>query len=176
MATFIKNTLKGFNAKLITESIFRDSNYYETYPFGYESAFSRLLNIRDNNSNSDTFLQLRSMPDLLIVDSNKKEVFLVECKYRNTPKLDNLRLEKSTIEKYKKYWRGCILVIITPLGELLYAQTVDNLDIDNKKSYGNNIYFDLNKEFKPFIEMFPKVDKKIVNKYRTFITTISDQN
>ena len=171
----MESALKGFNAKLITESIFRDSKAYETYPFGYESSFSRLLTSMDYKNSSETFLQLRSMPDLLIIDSGKKEIFLVECKYRNTPKLSNLQLKKSVIEKYKKYWKGCVLVIIVPLGEFLYAQHVDKLDTDEKKIYGDNIYFDLNKEFKPFVDIFTKVDKKIINKYKTFIETISDK-
>ena len=175
MVSFIKNQLKGFNAKLITESIFRDSKDYETYPFGYESSFSRLLTAMDYRNSSDTFLQLRSMPDLLVIDSDKKEVFLVECKYRNTPKLSNLQLKKSSIEKYKKYWRGCILVVIVPLGEFLYAQSVDKLNIENKKTYGDNIYFDLEKEFKPFVDIFNKVDKRTINKYSTFIKTISSK-
>ena len=175
MAAFIKSQLKGFNAKLITESIFRDSSY-ETYPFGYESSFSRLLSAMDYKNPSETFLQLRSMPDLLVIDKDKKEVFLIECKYRNIPKLESLRLSKPSIEKYKKYWKGCILVVIVPLGELLYAQSIDNLDIENKKTYGENIYFDLNKEFKPFVDIFPKVDRNIINKYKTFIKTISGKH
>ena len=174
MASFIKSQLKGFNAKLITESIFRDSNY-ETYPFGYESSFSRLLTAMDYKNTSETFLQLRNMPDLLVIDSNKKEVFLVECKYRNTPKLSNLQLKKSSIEKYKKYWRGCILVVIVPLGEFLYAQSVDKLDIEHKKTYGDNIYFDINKEFEPFTNIFTEVNQKIIDKYKTFIQTISNK-
>ena len=173
--SFIKNTLKGFNAKLITESIFRDSQSYETYPFGYESSFSRLLSAMDYSNKSDTFLQLRCMPDLLVLNSEKNEVFLIECKYRNIPKLSNLQLSKRDIEKYQKYWKGCILVIIVPLGEFLYAQNVDNLDISGKKPYGDNIYFNIEKEFKPFTEIFTKVDKKIVDKYKTFIKTISNK-
>ena len=171
----MESALKGFSAKLITESIFRDSKAYETYPFGYESSFSRLLSAMDYKNSSETFLQLRSMPDLLIIDSDKKEVFLVECKYRNTPKLSNVQSKKSEIEKYKKCWKGCILVVIVPLGEFLYAQFVDKLKIENKKLYGDNIYFDLNREFKPFIDIFTKIDRKIISKYKTFIETISNK-
>ena len=75
MVPFIKSQLKGFNAKLITESIFRDSKAYETYPFGYESSFSRLISAVDKSNKSETFEQSKSMPDLLVVDSYKKEVF-----------------------------------------------------------------------------------------------------
>ena len=84
-------------------------------------------------------------------------------------------MSKSSIEKYKKYWRGCILVVIVPLGELLYAPSVDQLNIENKKNYGDNIYFDLEQEFKPFVDIFNRVDKRTINKYSTFIKIISSK-
>lgn len=173
MVPIMKNLIKGSNATLITESIFRDSKKYWVFPFGYETSFSGIIQQIDSKNNSDASLQIRSMPDLLVFDSDKKEVFLVECKYRNIPRLDNLQLKKSGIDKYKKYWKGCILVVIVPLGELLYAQNVDKLHIENKKVYGDNIYFNLNSEFEPFTNIFQKIDKRIINKYKTFITTIS---
>ncbi len=94
------NALKGFSAKLITEAIFRDSNY-ESYPFGYESTFSRLIGNIDLKSQDTTTLQLRCMPDLLVYDHINQSVFLVECKFRNAPALNNIRFSKKRLEKYK---------------------------------------------------------------------------
>ena len=172
--SFIKNQLKGFNAKLITESIFRESDSYETYPFGYESSFSRLIKILDKNDKSETCIQLRNMPDLLVLDSKDKKVFLVECKYRNAEQLSNVRLGKSNLEIYKKYWNGCVIVVIVPLENLLYAQWVKNLNTDNRVT-GDNVYFNLEKDFEPFINIFTKIDQKIIDKYKTFIRTISNK-
>ena len=171
---YMKNTLKGFNAKLITEAIFRESNKYETCPFGYESVFSRLINALEKTDKSETSIQLRSMPDLLVFDSDDKKVFLVECKYRNAEQLSNVRLSKSSIDKYKKYWNGCIIVVIVPLGSLLYAQWVKNLNTDNRVT-GDNVYFNVEKDFEPFTSIFPKIDQKIIDKYKTFIRTISNK-
>ena len=170
----MKNQLKGFNAKLITESIFRESDYYETYPFGYESSFSRLINVLEKTDKSETSEQMRSMPDLLVLDRDDKKVFLVECKYRNVEQLHNVRLNKSSLEKYKKYWSGCILVVIVPLDNLLYAQWVKKLNIDNRVT-GDNVYFSMGKDFEPFTKIFTKIDQKIIDKYKIFIRTISNK-
>ena len=170
----MKNTLKGFNAKLITESIFRESGSYETYPFGYESSFSRLILGLDKADKSETSEQMRSMPDLLVFDNKDNKAFLVECKYRNAEQLHNVRLNKPSLEKYKKYWSGCIIVVIVPLDSLLYAQWVKNLNIDNRVN-GDNVYFSMEKDFEPFTNIFTKIDQKIIDKYKTFIRTISNK-
>jgi len=38
---FYRNSLRGFNAKVLLEHLFKEAGY-ETYPFGYESLFSRI--------------------------------------------------------------------------------------------------------------------------------------
>ncbi len=38
---FYRNSLEGFNAKILLEHLFKQAGY-ETYPFGYESLFSRI--------------------------------------------------------------------------------------------------------------------------------------
>lgn len=171
---YMKNQLKGFNAKLITESIFRESDSYETYPFGYESSFSRLINGLDKADKSETSEQMRSMPDLLVFDNKDKKAFLVECKYRNAEQLHNVRLNKSSLDKYKKYWSGCIIVVIVPLDNLLYAQWAKDLNTDNRVT-GDNVYFNMEKDFVPFTKIFAKIDQKIIDKYKTFIRTISNK-
>ncbi len=173
---FYKNSLIGFNAKVLLELLFKDSEY-ETYPFGYESLFSRItLGINLEGEQNETLKRVRSMPDLLIISKDKKIVNLIEVKFSSNRKITSHIQIKEKIDSYDKYWNDLILVIIIPTGEYIYAQYISKLNLSNRKPYKkfnkDVYYFNLKKEFVPIYEIFPGITKESIEKIKPLIDNI----
>ena len=118
---FYRNSLRGFNAKVLLEHLFKEAGY-ETYPFGYESLFSRITSgIHRDGEQTDTLQRIRSMPDLLVIDDKKKKVFLVEAKFTGFTKTTSYIQSRARIDRYHKYWNDSIIAVIVPAGEYVYA-------------------------------------------------------
>lgn len=101
--------LKGETAKNLIKVLLQKSGY-AVYPYGYENT---LPDIRDKlfskeTKNSPTMRRIRSTPDILVYDGEKRDLMLVEVKLRNseTPWLENRK-----INIYKEFWSDSILVI-----------------------------------------------------------------
>ena len=109
LADFHDSMLKGETAKNLIKVLLQKSGY-AVYPYGYENT---LPDIRDKlfskeTKNSPTMRRIRSTPDILVYDGEKRDLMLVEVKLRNseTPWLENRK-----INIYKEFWSDSILVI-----------------------------------------------------------------
>jgi len=175
---FYKNSLRGFNAKVLLEHLFKEAGY-ETYPFGYESLFSRITaGIHREGTQTDTLKRIRSMPDLLVINNNKKEVFLVEAKFTGFTNTSSYIQSKARVDRYYKYWNDSIMVVIVPAGEYIYAQHVSKLKIPRKEYFkfkDKMYYFNLEKEFVPIYEIFPNITKEKIGKVKSIINRIKPE-
>ncbi|MBW2975206.1 hypothetical protein KY366_05805 [Candidatus Woesearchaeota archaeon] len=177
---FYRNSLRGFNAKVLLEHLFKEAGY-ETYPFGYESLFSRITTgIYREGEQTDTLKRIRSMPDLLVIDNKKKRVNLVEAKFTGFTNTESLIQSKSKIDRYYKYWNDSIIVVIVPTKEYVYAQYISKLDIPKQHYYKSGIkgeiyYFNLEKEFVPIYKIFPEITKEEIKRVRHIIDRIKPE-
>jgi len=177
---FYRNSLRGFNAKVLLEHLFKDSGY-ETYPFGYESLFSRITaGIHRDGKQTDTLKRIRSMPDLLVINNNRNEVHLIEAKFTGFTRTTSCIQSKARINRYYKFWNDSIIVIIVPAKEYIYAQHVSKLKIEGRKPYTKfgkiQYYFNLEKEFVPIYKIFPEITKEKIEKVKHIIERIKPKN
>lgn len=172
---FYRNSLRGFNAKVLLEHLFKEAGY-ETYPFGYESLFSRITaGIHRDGEQTDTLKRIRSMPDLLVVNNKKKRVHLVEAKFTGFTKVFKYVQSKAKIDRYHKYWNDSIIVVIVPAKEYIYAQYISKLKLPRKpyNKFGTIMYyFNLEREFVPIYKIFPEITKEKIRKVRHIIDRI----
>ena len=146
---FYDNLLDGYYYKEIVRTILDLSNYI-VFPYGFESTFSYIkIQLHKKKINeSDTVKRIRSSPDLLVYDDEKRKLWLVEVKSRNYDDEASIIIDK--IPWYLKYWRDSILVVIIPHGHWFYAQRVWKLKAKDE--------YNLREEFKTFEHFFPNVD------------------
>jgi len=173
---FYRNSLRGFNAKVLLEHLFKEAGY-ETYPFGYESLFSRITSgINREGEQTDTLQRIRSMPDLLVVNDSKKKVNLVEAKFTGHTNVHSYIQSKKKMDWYYKYWNDSIIVVIIPTKEHIYAQHVSKLKIKGRKPFHKfgsiQYYFNLEREFVPIYEIFPEITKEKIRKVKPIIDKI----
>lgn len=175
---FYKNSLRGFNAKVLLEHLFKEASY-ETYPFGYESLFSRITaGIHRDGEQTDTLQRIRSMPDLLVINDKKKRVFLVEAKFTGFTNTTSYIQSKARIDKYYKYWNDSIIAVIVPAREYVYAQYIAKLKMPRKpyNKFGSVVYyFNLETEFVPIYKIFPEITKEKIKKVRRIIDRIKPE-
>jgi hypothetical protein len=153
---FHDSMLKGESTKGIIKVLLQKSGY-TVYPYGYEST---LADVRDklfarDVKNSPTVRRIRSSPDLLVYDDQKKDLMLVEIKMRNsgTPLLNR---RKTNI--YKEFWRDSVLIIVVPVDHVFYAQRVCELECKEKYSP--------NSDFLKIEEIFTRIKLGDILHYR----------
>ena len=175
---FYRNSLRGFNAKVLLEHLFKEAGY-ETYPFGYESLFSRITaGISRDGKQTDTLRRIRSMPDLLVLNDKKKIVHLVEAKFTGFTNINSYIQSKAKIDRYYKYWNDSILVVIVPAREYVYAQYVSKLKIPRKhyRKFEDLVYyFNLENEFVPIYQIFPEITQEKINRVKNIIDRIKPE-
>ena len=160
---FYDNLLDGYYFKEIVRTVL-DISGYMVFPYGFESAFSYIKIQLHKGDTKDTTVarKIRSSPDLLVYDQDKKDIKLVEVKSRNYDDEKDVVIEK--IDWYKKYWEGSILTVIIPHGHWFYAQYVDELEAkEPPKSYN------LRDEFEKFESIFPKVHVDTLYRFKSNI-------
>ena len=129
---------------------------------GYEERFSQIKEYLKDKAlrNSRTARMIRSSPDLIVYDKRKKDVMLVEVKFRRAPNENNVLLhdDLGKIECYKEFWGDAILVIVIPCGQIFYAQKFSELEI--KRMYNAET------DFQRFEDFFIDVDREVLSKYK----------
>jgi len=157
--TFYRNLLAGHFHKDLIRVILEESGY-EVYPYGYESFLTPLKIKFEKREIKQTEIskKIRSTPDLLVYDPENKAVELLEAKSRRWDRTDDVLIK--ALPRYRKYWQDSILVMVLPAGHFFYAQKVNRL-----KPRKDNV-FDLNKEFKWFEDVFPKVHLDTLYSYK----------
>lgn len=129
---------------------------YVVYPYGYESTFSDIRKKLSEKGakNSPTARRMRSSPDLLVYDDQRKDVMLVEIKMRahTSP-----WLESQKIDTYKEFWCDSILVIAVPVDNVFYAQRINALKTKEK--------YDPIADFEKIQEIFTRVKTEDVSHF-----------
>lgn len=153
------NMLKGNQVKELVKVLLEKSGY-SVLPYGYESTLAdvkKKLNVKDAK-NSRTARRIRSTPDLLVYDEQRKDVILVEVKMRRAPKETKVLIYPRLIRNIKEFWDDSILVVVVPTGNVFYAQKANQLEI--KEAYNAT------KDFEKFEDVFAGVKAEDVSDYR----------
>ena len=165
LSDFYESMLEGNKAKELIKVLLEKSGY-SVYPYGYESTFSDIkqkLNVEDAK-NSSTARRIRSSPDLLVYDEDKKDVVLAEIKMRRAPEETNVLIYPKIIERLKEFWNDAVLIIVVPCGNFFYAQRVAELEI--KEAYNAA------KDFLKLDEIFTRVEGEDLSYFKTQATQI----
>ena len=127
--TFTRNLVKGRVAETIFAQMLRNAGCFTVLEFGYEKIIPDLLQY--NRSHDNPVIEtLRSAPDFAIINTETKEVKLVEVKYRHKLDLNDI---KSCAEKMHASWNPSYLFVATLEG--FYFDEVSKI-IQNNGSIG----------------------------------------
>lgn len=107
--SFTRNLVKGHVAETIFAQMLRNAGCFTVLEFGYEKIIPDLLQYNHGHDNP-VIETLRSAPDFAIINTETKEVKLVEVKYRR--KLDIYDI-KSCAEKMHASWNPSYLFVAT---------------------------------------------------------------
>lgn len=81
MAMEPENMLKGRMAESLVEELFKLCGY-KVYRFGYEAILQNLTQIDASfDVDDDVAQRIRAIPDFIVIDKNKKPIF-IEVKFR----------------------------------------------------------------------------------------------
>lgn len=158
MSKFHDDLLRGSQIKDLIKVLLQKSGY-SVFPYGHESTFSEIRNklAEKGTKNSRTVRRIRSSPDLLVYDQQKKDLMLVEVKMRSAPRETSIKFLKR-IADYKEFWNDSILVVIVPCGDVMYAQRISELEV---KQIYNAIT-----DFEKLETVFTRVKTKDISHYR----------
>ena len=157
LSKFYDDMLKGNQVKELVKVLLEKSGY-SVLPYGYESTLSDMkkkLSGKDVR-NSRTARRIRSTPDLLVYDEERKDVMLVEVKMRSAPKETSVKYLRIT--NYREFWNDSILVVLVPCGNVFYAQKVSELE--TKQTYNAR------KDFEKLEDIFTRVKAEDVSNFR----------
>ncbi len=110
---FSEQLIKGKVAELVFSQMFRNSNKFTVIPFGYENTFPEIAQYAYLANDKQVFETIRNAPDFALVSHDKREVYLVEVKYRHILNKEHV-LEMA--EKIQSRWKSVQLFIATPNG------------------------------------------------------------
>lgn len=110
---FSEQLIKGKIAEMIFSQMFRNSNNFTVIPFGYENTFPEIVQYANLANDKQVFETIRNAPDFALVSHDKRDVYLVEVKYRQN--LTNEHI-KEMAEKIHNRWKSVQLFIATPGG------------------------------------------------------------
>ena len=110
---FSEQLIKGRIAELIFSQMFRNGKRFTVIPFGYENAFPEIAQYANLAEDKVVLETIRNSPDFALVSHDKREVYLVEVKYRRTLTPAHV---KEMAEKINNRWKSAQLFIATPNG------------------------------------------------------------
>lgn len=110
---FSEQLIKGKIAELIFSQMFRNSNKFTVIPFGYENTFPEIAQYQNEVENKEVLATIRSAPDFALVSHDKRDVYLVEVKYRSV--IDQKHINEIA-EKIQDRWKSVHLFLATPEG------------------------------------------------------------
>ncbi|MES1225489.1 MAG: hypothetical protein ABUT20_58965 [Bacteroidota bacterium] len=110
---FSEQLIKGKIAELIFSQMFRNGKQFTVIPFGYENTFPEIAQYAYKANDQQVFETIRNAPDFALVSHDKREVYLVEVKYRHA--INNTHIREMA-EKIHNRWKSVELFIATPEG------------------------------------------------------------
>ncbi len=110
---FAKNFIKGRIGEVIFDQMFREEGDFVVIPFGYERMIPEFTQYASSSDHKEVIDNIRNAPDFALVSQDKKEVFLIEVKYRSNIYIEEL---VKTAEKIEERWKLVWMFICTPSG------------------------------------------------------------
>ena len=111
--TFSKGLIKGKIAEIVFDQMFRESGEFTIIPFGYEYTMPELAQFDGIPVAEKVINNIRNAPDFVLIEEDKKQVYLVEVKYRSHMDKEELRhIAQKVIDRWKIVW----LFVATPQG------------------------------------------------------------
>ena len=112
-----------------------DSSGYTVKGFGIEQHSQEIIEkIKNIDYKSETKKKLSSIPDIVVIDENTKEVFLTEVKFQTMSFLSNpVALAYKKMDDYLQYWRETTLIVTSP--SFPYCICVDVNKVDKEKHF-----------------------------------------
>ena len=142
---FSKQLIKGKIAEMIFSQMFRNSRQFTVIPFGYETTFPEIAQYAYLAQDKQVLETIKNTPDFAIVSHDKRDVYLIEVKYR-TWLTEQHVLEMA--EKINDRWKSVQLFISTPGGFFfgncsdiimnkgkIMSLEADWIDIETQKKY-----------------------------------------
>jgi hypothetical protein len=112
MSLEFTNIIKGAVTQTLLSVLFERGGYRVTR-LGIEELFSEIKHIElSNYVNLNLPMQLRSLPDLLIAETDMSHVFLVEVKIRKKFNEDSAESIFESPKEQRKYWPQAYVVIM----------------------------------------------------------------
>ncbi len=111
--TFVRDLIKGKIAEIIFEQMFRESGKYTILHSGYEYTLPELAQYQHLAEIKTVMENIRNAPDFVLVSQDKKEVYLVEVKYRARRDPEYL---KQIVQETLKVWNPSWLFVASPDG------------------------------------------------------------
>lgn len=110
---FSRKLIKGRIAEVVFEQMFRKENKYTVIPFGYEHTVPTLAQYQHLAMVQRVMENIKDAPDFVLISDDRKEVYLVEVKYRKSLKFEEI---KAGCEKLLVRWDPSWLFLATPEG------------------------------------------------------------
>jgi hypothetical protein len=107
---FSKELIKGRIAEVIFEQMLRDEGRYTVIPFGYEHTVPTLSQYQHFVEIKRVMDNIKDAPDFALISNDKREVFLVEVKYRSSINHGEL---KESAEKLLGRWNPSWIFVAT---------------------------------------------------------------
>lgn len=162
------NLIKGQIGKELVRGLLEQSRY-RVYPFGYESSISQLrydVQRKRGVPYTDSNDRMRSMPDLMVYDSDKMQTTFVEVKFRKTDSATHVKLKKFELKRYQKYWSDSVLAVVVPVDHYFYAKKISEVRIfEDTESHP----YDLSRDFEQMEKVFTNVSGENISRYRTIL-------
>ncbi len=124
---FAKNFIKGKIGEIIFDQMFRDEGRFTVIPFGYDRTLPELAQYAKEAEYQQVIDNIRSAPDFALVSRDKKQVFLIEVKYRT--KIDMEKI-KEVAQKIEEKWHLVWMFVCTPEG--FYFNRTSTIINENK--------------------------------------------
>src|ERR1044072_7473302 len=88
---FVRHLIKGKVAEIIFQQMFQESGKFTILRSGYEYTLPELAQYQHLAEVKAVMDNIRNAPDFILVSQDKKEVHLVEVKYRYLLNLEDTR-------------------------------------------------------------------------------------
>jgi hypothetical protein len=110
---FSRKLIKGKIAEIIFEQMFRTSDSFSIFHFGYEYTLPALAQYQHLSQIKAVTDNIKDAPDFVLISKDNQEVYLVEVKYRHNPQNEeNMKMAKALLKR----WDPSFLFVASPEG------------------------------------------------------------
>lgn len=107
---FARDLIKGKIAETVFELMFREDGRFTVIPIGYEHTMPELIQCKHHPHVKRVLDNLRDAPDFALINEDKSQVYLVECKYRSHLNMSEI---KETCTKINERYAPCFIFVAT---------------------------------------------------------------